>query len=385
MTTLPIAPIRHITAPRIYSPEGWLTNYVLDIQADGRIIDLRPARAGEEAEHFPGILSPGWVNAHCHLELSAMKGLIPEGIGMTAFIAAVFRLRGQMEQAEEKAAALMDALHAGGTAAIGDICNTPLTAPLKRLRPQLRTWSFLELPGLAPERAAAVMEQGLSLAEAFEGLPHSFTPHAPYSMSAPLLALIRDQHPTRMSVHLLESEAERQFICEDSGPMADFFRTAGFAYAPFVPPHPLGYILSYLPQKQEVLFVHNTEMQADEIEMALSADIVPWFCLCPRSNAYLHDRLPDMNLFLQHPERVCLGTDSLASNHSADVGDEISFLHAHYPEISLHTLLQWATTNGAKALGFDKELGAFIPGSKPGIILIEEVPDGLKKQVISPS
>ena len=92
--------------------------------------------------------------------------------------------------------------------------------------------------------------------------------------------------------------------------------------------------------------------------------------LCPNSNLFIEDRLPNVELLRFHGLNICLGTDSLSSNHSLSVLDEMITLHQYFPNIPFGELVQWATGNGAKALRMEKQIGTIEPGKQPGLNLI---------------
>ena len=51
---------------------------VLVTDEHGKVEAIVPERdAGEDIQNVDGIISPGFVNCHCHLELSHMKDVIP--------------------------------------------------------------------------------------------------------------------------------------------------------------------------------------------------------------------------------------------------------------------------------------------------------------------
>jgi len=101
-----------------------------------------------------------------------------------------------------------------------------------------------------------------------------------------------------------------------------------------------------------------------------------YFCLCPNANLYISGQLPDIKLLLRHGCDIVLGTDSLASNHQLDILEEMKTLQSHFPDLSTAALLQWATSNGARALQLDSMLGAFEPRKQPGVVLIEGMENG---------
>lgn len=363
-----------ISADAIYTPQGWATDRVLDLTAEGEVRTLRPRQPGEAVAQHRGLLVPGWVNAHCHLELTALGGKIDEATGMTGFIGQLFRARAQLS-GEKLQAGVQEGLAylaQTGTAAVGDISNLPVSAEPKR-QSSLYSHTFIELLGLAPAEAAERLAQGRQLAQSFADLPHSLTPHAPYSTSAELFRQIYASGSDRFSLHLLESAAETELFNSGRGPFLDFYHRLGLPFAPFADRDPQKHALQDAPVNIPLILVHLTELPDTEVANLVSALPQAWFCLCPRSNWFIHRRQPAVEAWAAHPDRVCLGTDSLASNYSLDLWEEVRWLQERYPSLGLHKVIRWATTNGAQALGIAKKFGTFAPASKPGVLLIERV------------
>jgi cytosine/adenosine deaminase-related metal-dependent hydrolase len=365
-----------ITAEAILTPAGLKRNQVLLFNDPGTILEILPLHtyAGTPPRTLPGLLCPGFVNAHCHLELSHLKGLVPRHTGMVGFILALQKVRGQVE-AEERAAAIRGAareMWERGIQAVGDICNGTESLAAKRELPQMHWHNFIELFGSNPAQATAIFERGQALLTAFEGWAASLTPHAPYSVSQALKTLIYEAAATagaRMSIHLLESQEEVELFPSGEGPFLEFYRLIGQSFQGGGYADALAYLEAGLPTSLPgMIWVHNTEMDQGQLERLAGSH--NWFCLCPLANLYIHDRLPQPGLFGSPGvrDRVCLGTDSLAGNDTLDILEEVKTLQSHWPEIPLSVFLQWATLNGAKALGFDETLGSFAPGKQPGML-----------------
>jgi cytosine/adenosine deaminase-related metal-dependent hydrolase len=367
-------------ADYLYTPEGWRSGAWLTLDDRGRVLSIGSGEAPAGCQRLRGILCPGFVNAHCHLELSALRGKIPPGSGMAGFIRTLVEQRREIPPeafapaAEE---ALAQAL-AAGTAAFGDICNTGLTAELKARYPHIYFWSFLEVLGLDESQAEARLEAALELAGHFAGHPHSLSPHAPYSLSPKLMALLAARIEKRLSVHLLESPGERELLASGGGELGELFRQMKLPLPKWPEAAPLAFLGAHLPQALPWLLVHNTEIQAEEIRWLIQHTADPWFCICPRSSEYIHRRPPPAELLMRHTDRICIGTDSLASNDRLDPFAEVCTLLEQFPQISLHQALRWATTGGAQALGLFPQLGSFEPGTAPGLLLIEEISEDLK-------
>ncbi len=124
-----------------------------------------------------------------------------------------------------------------------------------------------------------------------------------------------------------------------------------------------------------MILVHDVHTSASDLQwmQAAEQEQLPalYFCFCPNANLYIGNGLPDIGLLRKQGADIVLGTDSLTSNHQLNILEEIKTIAAQYPQIPLHEMLQWATLNGARALGFDQQLGSFEKGKQPGIVLIE--------------
>lgn len=363
-----------ITADHIYTPGSLLREHYLEVEEDGTIAGLHPIEGNEKnLIRYEGILVPGFVNAHCHLELSAFRKKLPQGLGMTAFAQAIVQERKKIDE-EAHQLAIYDAIREAyftGTVAIGDICNTDITAAPKQEFPQLFSHSFIELLGLNAEKADEILDKGKTLLAALE--KGSLSLHAPYSVSPALRDLVYANEEKLLSIHLLESEAERALFEEEKGDFLDFYRAIQIPLPDFSEKTSYSYILKNLPPEQPVLFVHCLEATKAEIESLAATYPNAFFCICPKSNDFIHGKVPDVHRFESVWERVCLGTDSLASNSSLRMVEELQLLHQHFPEMSLHTLLRWATTQGAAALQQGETFGAFKPETKPGVNLLEGI------------
>jgi cytosine/adenosine deaminase-related metal-dependent hydrolase len=116
-------------------------------------------------------------------------------------------------------------------------------------------------------------------------------------------------------------------------------------------------------------------MTETEIAAILAHFPNTFFCLCPRSNLFIHNTFPDISLFLKYKHRICLGTDSLASNHSLEMLAEIYAIQQRFPAVDLHTLVTWLISNGAAALLQSHHLGHFEIGKNAGIVHIQGIKD----------
>jgi cytosine/adenosine deaminase-related metal-dependent hydrolase len=98
-----------------------------------------------------------------------------------------------------------------------------------------------------------------------------------------------------------------------------------------------------------------------------------YWCLCVNANLYIENSVPDIQLLRNQKSNIVVGTDSLSSNHSLSILDELKTIHKRFPDIPLAETLQWATLNGARALQLNHQFGSLEIAKKPGIIVLENV------------
>jgi len=352
---------------------------VLITQKDGTIEALVGIEdAGDEVQNFEGILSPGLINAHCHLELSHMKGMIPAHSGLQEFVKQIVALRkvedGIIQQAIDSAE---NEMYHNGIVAVGDICNTLDTLTIKH-KHKLAYYSFVELYDLDPTRSDDKINAGLKMQEAFEQncVRASLVPHAPYSVSFNLWKLLSNYFGAHtISMHNQETMDENEFFEKKSGSFLgmyertkvslDFFEATGLSS--------LQSVLPYFKKAARSILVHNSFTSASDIKAVQKEMPNSFWCLCANANQYIEQTMPPIELLRTNNAEIVIGTDSYASNWSLNILDEIKTIQKHNPSIPLAEMLCWATLNGARALQMDKVLGSFEKGKKPGVVLIEGI------------
>ena len=365
--------MQSISADFVFTSEGLAKECILEMDAEGRIDFIGKGRV---ETHLPGIIAPPFVNAHCHLELSHLAGELPRGTGMAGFIEQLQGIRNAWGDGEREMAisAAIEQLEGSGTGAIADICNGPHSIAPKAAHPGIIYHNLCEVFSLDPRQADTAFERGLDLATQFTR-PANPTLHAPYSMSPRLRDLLCRHTAARevpLSIHLLESAEERQLFEDLEGPLFDLFRKWGLPWSPSTYDSALDYVLERLPRKTVSLLVHCTEMRKDEFKKVVEGWPKAYFVLCPRANDFIHGSLPDAKLFAQAPDRICIGTDSLAGNDSLDMLEEIKLLQSTQG-IPTETLLQWATHNGARALALPQDSFSIALGNRPQLVHISQV------------
>ncbi|PHI19014.1 S-adenosylhomocysteine deaminase [Lewinellaceae bacterium SD302] len=349
----------------------------------GEILYVGGARKNDErpVERLPAgsILIPGFINTHCHLELSHLQGKVDTGTTLLPFLVGVVSLR-ETDPAEIDAAIKAhDAyMWEQGIQAVGDICNKADTAATKNASP-IRYYSFVEMfDFLQPDRAEASYEMYHQsfLGQADEGgNAKSAVPHAPYTVSDPLYEKINALNAGRgvVSLHNQETPAEMQLFADGNGPFPKFFEGFGASLDHFTPPghSSLRYSLERMDPRCRTLLVHNTLTQPEDIAFAQNwgQDGIYW-ATCPNANLYIENRLPRYQYFLDADAKVTIGTDSLTSNWQLSVLEELRAISKYASYVPFETLLRWATLNGAEALGFDRDLGSLDTGKCPGVLAL---------------
>jgi aminodeoxyfutalosine deaminase len=367
-------------------PEG----HVLITDAGGTITGIVLKNdAGDGIEHFNGILCPGFINAHCHLELSHLKGLLPQYTGLVDFVNGVMSRRFADEDVIlQHIKNAEDEMLQNGIVAVGDICNTATTV-LQKEQSRLHYHNFIEVSGFVPATAGKRFEAAFDIYSRFIQRPAfsrrqcTITPHAPYSVSQQLFDLVNHLPGNHLlSIHNQEAAAENEFFKTGQGDFLRLYRQLGIDISFFKPSGTtsLQTVLPYLTNKQSLLLVHDVITDENDIKtVQLSVNrqqlAAAFWCLCPNANRYITGCLPDVNTLVKNNCTIVLGTDSLASNHQLSILEEMKTLQQQFPAITLQQLLQWATSNGAMALQMEERLGSFENGKKPGVVLLQETAD----------
>lgn len=369
---------RLLTADNIHDGQYFLPEGTcIELDEAGKILALHDQAPAEDVQHYEGIICPGFVNAHCHLELSHLRGAIPEGTGLIPFLQAVMQLRGRFSEAQKKEARhkAYQELRTGGVVAVGDIANSNDTLDL-RLCDELHLHTFVECIGFAEAQAANrlaysqdIFQQFAAQKSATKMLRQSITAHAPYSVSPTLFRLISDlENGSILSVHNGESQAEFEYFQHQTGPMKSLLAGLGIDDSTFHPSS-LGPLQQYLPliaENHPLILVHNTFSPEEDMAFAQHRPSAVFCCLCPAANLYIESCLPDVSMLCRVTENICIGTDSLASNRQLSILEELNILEERFA-LGWERLLRWATYNGARALGMDDELGRLKTGTAPGL------------------
>ncbi|MEL6636488.1 MAG: amidohydrolase family protein [Bacteroidota bacterium] len=354
---------------------------VLILDEAQRVVAIEDRAAHDPAslDHQHGVLVPGFVNTHCHLELSHMKGKVATGTGLIPFIQRVVTQREVAQEEIDAAIVAADReMYEAGIVAVGDISNQTDTFAQKD-RSSIRYYTFVEMfDFLQDASAAAEFEKYRSVYEAHSDHPknrRTAVPHAPYSVSPQLFARIDQLNgpaPQTISIHNQETPPENELFLQKSGGFIDFYQGFGISLEDFTATGQtaIHYALAHLNPQQRTLFVHNTLSTSADIQAAQAWGREVYWATCPNANLYIENRLPNYRAFLERDAKMTIGTDSLTSNWQLSVLEELKTIARYQSYVPFETLLRWATLNGAEALGFADELGSFEVGKQPGVNLL---------------
>ena len=376
---------RRITAEFVYtldSVESIKNGFVEYDETDGTVVAV--GKCEEDEEVLKGALVPGFVNAHCHVELSHLYKKFRKGTGMAGFIDQINELRDWAGK-EAKTALVkewMDKMWADGVSAMADISNDDSSFDVKKSH-NMYTRTFLEVFGSEPEMCEGVMADVTALNKVADeaGIDAAPTPHSCYTMSPQLLSASAAAGLEKgfISYHSQESQEEEDLLRSGSGAMYENRKRSGMSTPPVTGESSLKYFIDRLadaapaPYDQHILLVHNVCLAQEDIEAAKKVMNNVYWVVCPLSNIFIHNALPPIPLMRENGLAIALGTDSLSSNDDLDMVKEMYCLHKNFPEVPLGEILTWASLNGARFLAKDDQLGSIVPGKKPGIVRISNV------------
>jgi cytosine/adenosine deaminase-related metal-dependent hydrolase len=343
---------------------------------DGRVRWVGPASesahdGGELRDLGTGVLLPGLVNAHCHLELSHLAGQLPFDGGFVAWVEALVASRGRFgeEDVRSAAAVAIDFLLERGTVAVGDVANTLVHLP-QLAASRLDAVVFMELLAWDPAKAAASFEWAEERARSVAallrpGLEVRLAAHAPHSVSPELLRLLAARGGPA-SIHVAESREESAFLLDGSGSWPAFLAARGLDGVAFEPPgvSPVRHLEEQRALHEWLLAAHCVQLDAGDRELLARRGVHA--VLCPRSNRNLGVGVANVPALLAAGVRLALGSDSLGSVDTLDVLEDAALLHQQFPALDPAAIVRMATAGGAAALGFE-ELGTLAPGKRAAL------------------
>lgn len=354
--------MRRIASNYLFTGTKLVKHPLVTIAPDGRIESVETCVAPDgvpRVEFYSGVLVPGLINVHCHLELSYLQGAIAQGGGFTAFARSMGEVRGRFNEPERAAAIAATDIRmwTEGIQAVGDIANGDSTFAVKS-RSRLLYRTFAEVFGLRTDSTDG-QRRLLSYPRT------SLTPHSIYSVQDALFREICAEGDAPLSIHFMETPAEAELF-EQRGELWEWYRKVGFTCDFLHYGSPARRIVESVPADRSVILIHNCCVTQKDIDMIMNHFKAPvWWCLCPRSNHYISRIEPPVELLRRNGLNICLGTDSLASNTELSLLGEMR----HLGKIPLAELLTWAAPNGARALGFS-DLGEVAADKRPGLAVL---------------
>jgi cytosine/adenosine deaminase-related metal-dependent hydrolase len=380
--------MRRISAHLLSTPRGLLPDRVVTLSDEGTITDIAHVGPGAGldrlagVEFYPGVLAPGFRNAHCHLELSYLRGAIAPRGGFAEFARGMRSERERcLAERRAEAAVFWDArMWSEGVSRVDDVCNGAESFATKR-RSRTSYHSYCELFGLhaSPRHAFE-----LCAAARAGGLSASVTPHSTYSLNRAAFAAVagRDAVVTAngterldgmsgeeppLSIHFMESEQEPDLF-RRRGPLRDWYAEQGLAPDFLDYGSPAERLVAQVPRNREVMLVHNCVVTQRDIDIVMEHFTAPvTWVVCPASNRHISGLTPPTALLRRNGLRVAVGTDSLASNDTLSMVAELALM----PEVPLAERLAWSAAQTIEV------------GRAPGLALIEGV--DLKTLTLTPA
>ncbi len=352
----------------VVSPHEILKNGYVKTSG-GKIVEVgsgRIPRGSKVVRRGTGAIIPGLINAHAHLELCALKGLVPCDSGFRDWVILLLEERMKLDRQTilEFAKKGVEELRSSGCVAVGEISTLGHTRKLLAETRMPGVW-FKEYLGNSNGSDSRQISSLISGNDDPKALTCSAAIHGPHTTAPDLIAEIVGAAGKRnipVSIHLAESEDEMEFITTGKGNWADFLSFRGIRFSNWGVParSPVRYLEKLDALRENMLAVHLLRCDQKDIEILAKNKVK--VCLCPRSNQNLHKRLPDPEKFIQAGLKPCLGTDSLASCDTLSIPDEMAFVARTFESVSPADILAMGTINGAEALGISDRFGTLTPG-----------------------
>ena len=356
---------------------------IVEVGDDGMIVSVFQDDTFQEYKFIEGVLIPGLVNAHCHLELSHLENKVtPLHNGMAGFIDQIFSWRDNSDMLECTNAMLLQdkKMFDEGIVAVGDIANSSISIDVKKKSP-IHYHTFVEVMGMSPASAQSRFENGVKLLNQFieNDLSNvSLALHAPYSISRKLVELVNAylEINSTTSIHINESNDELVFCKRKEGSLKEVFEKYKLPVQDFdnlTRESILIDIVNQLTNALPFILVHNVKTTLEEIAEANRINKNLFWCLCVNANEYITGKTPDLAIYNNDSLNVVVGTDSLASNKQLSVWEELKTICKLNNQIPFERLIKWATINGARALQLDNTIGKIKPGYAPGLVQVSNI------------
>ncbi len=357
--------------------------------AVGAAADLLPSHAGPVVDLGRGVVLPGLINAHCHLEYSMMRGAILPSRNFSNWVRRINGLKREFSDDDYLRGIEfgLAELRKNGATSVFNILAAPQVLPRLR-RPPIRTWHFLELIDVRPRPWTDDYAFGFWSCfnqPADDLQAYGLSPHAPYTASTDLFHVAR-QFSTRFglpcTVHVAESQEEYAMFTSAKGALFEFLRNLGRPMDDCGLASPFRRLAQEELVNQRSILVHMNELDEEDFTWLKRPE---WKDLpvvhCPKSHRFLHHRMFPLERLRQIGIRVSLGTDSLASNDSLDLFSEMRVCRRNYPSLTPEDLLMMCTLHPARAIGMEHCLGRIAPGYLADAILVPATTEDVKRNV----
>jgi aminodeoxyfutalosine deaminase len=359
------------TAKYVLAEAGMLLrNAAVHVSDPGRISRLEPWQGSPSrlqtriVDWGSAMILPGLVNAHSHLELTRLHGLVNPGPSFTGWLTKLMTERRKLSNTDylESVARGAHLSLSSGTTLIGDISASGVS--WEALKPErMRKVVFEEVTAFAPGKAGealSALKSRLASVEPDSYLSSNAAPHAPYSVSPELFRAVADlvlQRGGRLAIHAAETKQELEFLAKGTGEFRDFLDALGVLPEGWQPPKmaPIAYLEQLGVLDRPAILVHCNYLDDDSKARILGRNCSVVYC--PRSHAYFGHEIHPVRKLLDLGVNVALGTDSLASNDSLSILDEMRFLFRNRRDLKCDEIIRMATLNGAVALDFGGVLG----------------------------
>jgi len=354
-------------------------NRIVDV---GRFDDIKTRNAGDTVDLGEQLLLPGLINAHCHLDYTCLRGKIPPQKSFTDWIQAINAAKAKLSP-KDYVASINEGFEEAkrfGTTAIANLTAFPEL--ISQVQPPIRTWWFAELIDIrAPERATELVDAAIeSLGRT---APWGLAPHALFTASKDLFRRcgeIAQREHILLTTHLAESREEMEMFRDGAGPLYEFIKSIGRPTNDCGNETPLGLFVGAPPSTSlrtglgralpRWIVAHLNELTESDFDLLERSNSKFHVVHCPRSHKYFghspftFERLRSLGF------NICLGTDSLASNESLSLFDEMRAFQKNFPQVSPEEILRMATVNPARALRYENPLGQIRPGFGADLVAV---------------
>ena len=363
-------------------------NRIVDV---GKFHDLKTRNGSDAIDLGEQVLLPGLINAHCHFDYTCLRGRIPPQQSFADWIRAINTEKSALSPKDYVVSITngFEEARRFGTTAVANLTAFPELIP--QIRPAIRTWWFAELIDIrAPDRATELVESAIeSLGKAQSpSTAWGLAPHALFTASKDLFRQceqVAQSNQILLTTHLAESREEMELFRDGSGPLYEFIKSIGRPMDDCGNETPLKCFLSLLGDRAlpPWIIAHLNELTENDLQ--LLERLSPKFHVahCPRSHKYFghspfaFERLRSFGL------NISLGTDSLASNQTLSLFDEMRAFQTEFPSVSAEEILQMATVNPASALRQENALGKICNGALADLIAVPFNGGNLFEEVIA--